>query len=78
MFLVGTYWAYRSVRHLVAVPEYPLEIAFLPCISLVGFLSLSLTFNPFIERASAITIGVMLAFPQFLIMAAWRKGRKGT
>ena len=78
LFLVGTYWAYRSVRHLVAVPEYPLEIAFLPCISLVGFLSLSLTFNPFIERASAITIGVMFAFPQFLIMAAWRKGRKGT
>ena len=75
LFLFGTGWAYRSVRHLPQVPEYPLDIAFLPFVSLIGFLSLSLTFNPFIERASAITIGVMLTFPQFLIMAAWRKSR---
>lgn len=73
LFLLGTYWAYRSVRQLPSVPGFPLDVAFLPFVGLVGFLSLSLTFNPFIERASAISIGVLLAFPQFLIMAAWRK-----
>jgi hypothetical protein len=75
LFGMGTYWAVKSVRKLPACPGFPLEIAFLPVVALGGFLSLSLTFNPFIERASSITMGTMLLFPQFLLMQAWRNAR---
>lgn len=73
LFGLGTYWAFRSVAKLNSVPDFPLEIAFFPAVGLAGFLSLSLTFNPFIERSSSIAMGTLLLFPQFLIMAAWRR-----
>jgi hypothetical protein len=73
LFVISTYWALKATKQLRFLTEFPLDVAFLPFVGLVGFLSLSLTFNPFIERASAITIGMLMTFPTFLIVAAWRK-----
>ena len=73
LFIVGTTWAFTSIKNLKIARDFPIDIAFLPAVCLAGFLSLSLTFNPFIERASSVTMGVMLVFPQFLILSAWRK-----
>ena len=38
----------------------------------MAFLSQSLTFNPFIERAGGLVLGIVIGFPQFLYAAAWR------
>ncbi len=71
LFMGGAIMAYRASQSLKSAPDFPLEIAFLPFVALIGFLSLSFTFNPFIERASCIALGVSVAFPQFLIAHAW-------
>ncbi len=73
LFLISTWWAFKATRQLRRVPDFPLDIAYLPFVGLVGFLSLSLTFNPFIERASAITIGMLMTFPAFLARRAWQQ-----
>jgi hypothetical protein len=78
LFLGSTFWAFQSTRRLRLKPDFPLDIAYLPFVGLVGYLSLSLTFNPFIERASAITIGMLMTFPQFLILSAWRNQARST
>ncbi|MBP7951405.1 MAG: hypothetical protein KA004_17310 [Verrucomicrobiales bacterium] len=75
LFFGSTVMAWRSARLLAAVPRFPVDVAFLPFVAMIGFLSLSFTFNPFIERASSIALGVVIAFPQFLVMQAWEARR---
>jgi hypothetical protein len=73
LFLYGLVLAWRAFRLVRELPEFPLTIAALPLVAQLGFLSLSLTFNPFIERGATICLGVMLLFPQFILLEAWRK-----
>jgi hypothetical protein len=73
LFVGSTWWALKATRKLRTGSNFPLDIAYLPFVGLVGFLSLSLTFNPFIERASAISIGMLMTFPAFLIRSAWQQ-----
>jgi hypothetical protein len=75
IFVVSTGLAYRSARYLQQVRDYPLDIAWLPFICLLAFLSQSLTFNPFIERAGGLVMGIVIGFPQFLFAAACRARR---
>ena len=77
LFGVALVTALRSTRLLPQVPHFPADVAFLPFIALLAFLSQSLTFNPFIERAGGLVLGIVIGFPQFLVVAAWR-GRQGT
>ncbi len=72
LFGVATVMALHSTRLLRSVRDYPVEVAFLPFIALTAFLSQSLTFNPFIERAGGLVLGIVIGFPQFLYCQAWR------
>jgi len=76
-FAVATGLAFRSTHYLQQARTYPLETAWLPFICLMAFLSQSLTFNPFIERAGGLVLGIVIGFPQFLYAAAWRARRSG-
>lgn len=60
----------HSTTRLRWAAGYPLEIAYLPFVALMAFLSQSLTFNPFIERAGGLVLGVVIGLPQFLYAAA--------
>jgi hypothetical protein len=75
IFIISTVGAFRSARFLRFVPDYPMETAYLPFICLMAFLSQSLTFNPFIERAGGLVLGIVMGFPQFLYMAVWQAKR---
>jgi hypothetical protein len=72
-FFGGVWIAWRSLFKLRVARDFPPAEAVMPLVAQIGFLSLSLTFNPFIERGSTICIGMVMAFPQFLILDAWRK-----
>ncbi len=72
LFAAGLVMTLHSTRMLRAARDYPLEVAFLPFIALMAFLSQSLTFNPFIERAGGLVLGIVIGFPQFLYHHAWR------
>ncbi len=75
IFGMATARAYRSQRLLGSCPDIPLEVGALAFISLLAFLSQSLTFNPFIERAGGLVLGIVMGFPQFLYYAHWRRGK---
>ena len=75
MFAAAVVVAFRAARGLVQVRTWPVELAFLPFITLLAFLSQSLTINPFIERAGGLVLGIVMGFPQFLYTAAWQARR---
>jgi hypothetical protein len=64
----------HSTRALRTVRDYPVEVAFMPFLALMAFLSQSLTFNPFIERAGGLVLGIIIGFPQFLCHHRLRSG----
>jgi hypothetical protein len=70
-FLGSLAWAWFCCRRLRGSPRFPLAIAWTPFVGQFGFLSLSLTFNPFIERASMMCFGILICMPQFLAMAKY-------
>ncbi len=72
LFAGALFIALRSTRLLQVTRDYPVEVAFLPFIALMAFLSQSLTFNPFIERAGGLVLGIVIGFPQFLYAHAWK------
>ena len=72
LFGAAAVMSLHSTRLLRTVRDYPPEVAFLPFIALMAFLSQSLTFNPFIERAGGLVLGIVIGFPQFLYCQAWR------
>ncbi len=72
LFGISAIIAYISTRGLRQAREFPLDVAYLPFIAQLAFLSQSLTFNPFIERAGGLVLGIAIGFPQFLYVAAWR------
>jgi hypothetical protein len=73
MFFYGLWSSWAAARAIRRIPSFPLPAAYLAFIGQLGFLSLSLTFNPFIERASCICLGVLFTFPQFLLIAAYKQ-----
>ena len=72
LFGLAVWISLHSTRALRRVPDYPVEIAFMPFIALMAFLSQSLTFIPFIERCGGLVLGIVIGFPQFLYHHAWR------
>ena len=75
LFGVAVGMSLHSTQLLRQVKDYPVEVAFLPFIALMAFLSQSLTFNPFIERCGGLVLGIVIGFPQFLYHQAWRQTR---
>jgi hypothetical protein len=75
IFAAAVVVAFRSARGLVQVRTWPLELAFLPFIALLAYLSQSLTINPFIKRAGGLVLGIVMGFPQFFYTAAWQARR---
>ena len=75
LFVAAIIMSLHSTRLLRKVRDYPVEVAFLPFIALMAFLSQSLTFNPFIERAGGLVLGIVIGFPQFLYHHAYRQSR---
>lgn len=54
--------------------DFPLEVAVLPLAGLFSYISESLTSNPFIERTGGLVVGILIAFPQFLYVEAYKNG----
>ena len=75
LFTTAALVSYQSIRCLRQVPSYPVEIACMPFICLMAYLSQSLTINPFIERSGGLMLGLVIGFPQFLFAAAWQAQR---
>ena len=75
LFAAAVVMSLRSARLVRKVPDYPVQVAFLPFVALMAFLSQSLTFNPFIERAGGLVLGIMIGFPQFLYHQSHRQNR---
>lgn len=50
----------------------PLHLAWLPFCGILAFISASLTFNPFIERAAGLVLGFIAGLPQFINRDALR------
>lgn len=73
LFGIAIFTAVRSTRLLGALPGYSAEEAWLPFAGLLAYLSQSITFNPFQERVGGIVLGVLIAMPQFIHHAAWRR-----
>ena len=75
LFAAAIVMSLHSTRLLVKARDYPVQVAFLPFIALMAYLSQSLTFNPFIERAGGLVLGIVIGFPQFLYSQAYQQSR---
>jgi hypothetical protein len=69
-FALATGIAWRAGRRAVATGAVPLHLGWLPFAGMLAFLSASLTFNPFIERAAGLVLGFIAALPQFIMRDA--------
>jgi hypothetical protein len=76
-FVILVRLCWRAGGKLRQATNIPLPIGWIPFAGILAYLSASLTFNPFIERAAGIVLGFMAGFPQFIYrdalrMEAWR------
>lgn len=62
--------AWRAGKRAAATGAAPLHLAWLPFAGMLAFVSASLTFNPFIERAAGLVLGFIAALPQFILRDA--------
>ena len=62
--------AWKAGKRAVATGAVPLHLAWLPFVGMLAFVSASLTFNPFIERAAGLVLGFIAALPQFILRDA--------
>lgn len=69
-FALATGIAWKAGKRATAVNAVPLHLAWLPFAGMLAFLSASLTFNPFIERAAGLVLGFIAALPQFIMRDA--------
>ena len=66
--------AWRAGKRATVSGSVPLHLAWLPFVGMLAFLSASLTFNPFIERAAGLVLGFIAALPQFIMRDVVRAG----
>jgi hypothetical protein len=71
-FGLATGIAWKAGRRAAALDAVPLHLGWLPFAGMLAFLSASLTFNPFIERAAGLVLGFIAALPQFIMRDAAR------
>lgn len=76
LFFASIRQSWKCTKLLPGLPKFPLEIAFMPLAGLLAYVGESLTTNPFIERTGGLVLGVMVAFPQFIYAAHYRKNMK--
>ena len=69
-FAIALGIAWRAGRRASLTGAVPLHLGWLPFSGMVAFLSASLTFNPFIERAAGLVLGFIAALPQFIMRDA--------
>ena len=69
-FALATGFAWRAGKRAAATGAVPLHLGWLPFAGMLAFLSASLTFNPFIERAAGLVLGFIAALPQFIMRDA--------
>lgn len=69
-FVLATGVAWRAGKRAAVTGAVPLHLAWLPFAGMLAFLSASLTFNPFIERAAGLVLGFIAALPQFIMRDA--------
>ena len=62
---IGISW--KAGRRASLSGAVPLHLAWLPFVGMLAFVSASLTFNPFIERAAGLVLGFVAALPQFIL-----------
>ncbi|HEX2750633.1 MAG TPA: hypothetical protein VHM91_21690, partial [Verrucomicrobiales bacterium] len=66
-FCVAIGMAWRAGKHATQSGAVPLHLAWLPFCGMLAFVSASLTFNPFIERAAGLVLGFIVGLPQFIM-----------
>jgi hypothetical protein len=66
-FALATGIAWKAGMRAARSGSVPLHLAWLPFCSVLAFISASLTFNPFIERAAGLVLGFIVALPQFIM-----------
>lgn len=71
-FGLATGIAWRAGKRAAITGAVPLHLGWLPFAGMLAFLSASLTFNPFIERAAGLVLGFIAALPQFIMRDAAR------
>ncbi|HWB04965.1 MAG TPA: hypothetical protein VG796_18190 [Verrucomicrobiales bacterium] len=66
-FVLAVGISLRAGKAAVRSGAAPWHLAWLPFCGNLAFISASLTFNPFIERAAGLVLGFIVALPQFLM-----------
>jgi hypothetical protein len=69
-FALATAMAWRAGKRAARTGAVPLHLGWLPFCGMLAFVSASLTFNPFIERAAGLVLGFIAALPQFIVRDA--------
>jgi hypothetical protein len=69
-FALATVIAWKAGMKAARNGAVPMHLAWLPFCGILAFISASLTFNPFIERAAGLVLGFIVALPQFLMRDA--------